>query len=164
MPDASRNVISSQVDELFDQVESLLDRCDSAHVRTRTTELVAKLNELDAANHRDTDDDHAALARQSQRIMMDNISKPLTINEISHLCNTSPTMLKQTFRAVIGTPIYQWYRKYRMTHAKELLERTALPIAQIASAVGYVNPSKFAKAFNDEIGETPHAWRARHHR
>ena len=127
----------------------------------RTANLVAKLNELDAANFRDTNEDHALLVRQAQLIMAENLSKPLTINEMSRLCNTSPTMLKQTFRAVVGMPIYQWYRKYRMTHAKDLLERTALPIAQIASAVGYANPSKFAKAFSNEIGETPHAWRAK---
>ncbi len=160
MSSPSSEITQQRVDELFDLIDSSVSACNRDHVRKRINDLLTKLNELDAHESKDTDPAHVSLARRAQEIMTLNVNKPLTIPQIAHECSTSPTMLKQTFRAVMGVPIYQWYRSYRIGMAQELLEGTDLPIAQISAAVGYTNPSKFAKAFREEVGETPREWRA----
>ena len=93
--------------------------------------------------------------------MMGNLATPITITTLATMCGTSPTVLKEAFRETFGQPIYQWYRAYRIKQAAETLKTTDLAIAEVASSVGYANPSKFTKAFSDTMGETPHAWRNR---
>ena len=151
-----------RIDELFDQLDSTLTLCDRNHVRHRIDGLLLKLNELDAQDLKDTSLSRVALVKRAKEVMTLNVRKPLTITQIARECSTSPSMLKQTFRAVMGMPIYQWYRAYRVGIAQGFLESTDLPIAQIAAAVGYSNPSKFSKAFREEVGKSPREWREIH--
>ena len=103
---------------------------------------------------------HVELAYRAQRIMMGNLQTPVTITTLATRCGTSATVLKEAFRETFGEPIYQWYRTYRIKLAAETLKTTDLTIAEVASSVGYANPSKFTKAFADTMGKTPRAWRA----
>ena len=52
-------------------------------------------------------------------------------------------------------------RGLRLERAKYLLETTALPVAQIAASVGYVDLSRFSRLFKSEVGLTPAQYRAR---
>lgn len=115
----------------------------------------------DSVHRRTTRLSHVELASRAQQIMMGNLETPITITTLATMCGTSPTVLKEAFRETFGQPIYQWYRAYRIKRAAETLKTTDLTIAEVASSVGYANPSKFTKAFSDTMGETPHAWRSR---
>ena len=44
--------------------------------------------------------------------------------------------------------------------AKELLENTALPIAEIATVLGYDDPNVFSRAFRNWAGTSPSQWRS----
>ena len=46
----------------------------------------------------------------------------------------------------------QYVRGLRLERAKHLLETTALPVAQIAASVGYVDLSRFSRLFKSEVG------------
>ena len=48
----------------------------------------------------------------------------------------------------------------RMTRALTLLQVTPWPVAQIAGAVGYESPSRFAARFKERFGFAPSAVRA----
>ena len=52
----------------------------------------------------------------------------------------------------------------RFEIARQLLEDTEVPLGQIAAALDYSEASAFTRAFRRWSGETPTAWRARHHR
>ena len=52
----------------------------------------------------------------------------------------------------------------RFELARQLLEDTEVPLGQIAAALDYSEASAFTRAFRRWSGETPTAWRARHHR
>ena len=56
-------------------------------------------------------------------------------------------------------PVYEWYRRFRMLRAAELLRVGSDSISDVARAVGYNNASKFAQAFCACMGATPSAWR-----
>jgi len=48
----------------------------------------------------------------------------------------------------------------RYETARQLLTDTAIPIRQIAEAIGYADVSVFTRAFKRWSGETPSAWRS----
>jgi AraC family transcriptional regulator len=48
-----------------------------------------------------------------------------------------------------------------MDRARELLAQTTLPLAQIASRVGYQTQAHFTGVFHARVGITPRAYRVR---
>ena len=96
----------------------------------------------------------AEIARCARTLMRQNVESPLTIGELARRCQTSPTVLKESFRAV-----HEWYRRFRMLRAADLLRVGSGSISDVARAVGYSNASKFAQAFSACMGATPSAWR-----
>ena len=105
--------------------------------------------------------DRPAIARAACDLMRSNVEHPLTIDELARRCATSPTVLKESFRAEFGVPVHEWYRRYRMLRAADLLGAGAGSVSDVARAVGYSNASKFAQAFSACMGATPSAWRRR---
>lgn len=101
----------------------------------------------------------ADIARLARSLMRQNVESPLTIGELARRCQTSPTVLKESFRAEYGMPVHEWYRRFRMLRAAELLRVGSGSISDVARAVGYSNASKFAQAFCACMGATPSAWR-----
>lgn len=101
----------------------------------------------------------AEIARCARTLMRQNVESPLTIGELALRCQTSPTVLKESFRAEYGMPVHEWYRRFRMLRAADLLCVGSGSISDVARAVGYSNASKFAQAFSACMGATPSAWR-----
>ena len=101
----------------------------------------------------------AEIARCARALMRQNVETPLTIGELALRCQTSPTVLKESFRAEYGMPVHEWYRRFRMLRAADLLRVGSGSISDVARAVGYSNASKFAQAFSACMGATPSAWR-----
>lgn len=101
------------------------------------------------------------IARAARGLMCANVEVPLTIGELALRCQTSPTVLKESFRAEFGMPVHEWYRRYRMLQAADLLSTGTGSISEVARSVGYSNASKFAQAFSACMGATPSAWRRR---
>lgn len=104
------------------------------------------------------------IAQTARETVLSHLSSPLTIPELARECGTSPTVLKESFREEYGMPLYAWARRRRMIAAAKLLVQTRLSVAEIAHAVGYSNPSKFARAFSACLGMNPSAWRDRYGR
>jgi AraC-like DNA-binding protein len=48
----------------------------------------------------------------------------------------------------------------RFEIARQLLQDTQVPLAQIAAALGYSEASAFTRAFRRWSGQTPTAWRS----
>ncbi len=55
--------------------------------------------------------------------------------------------------------MYSYLRRYRMNVATTMLRQDSREDAEIAGAVGYESPSKFATAFRQVIGQTPMEYR-----
>lgn len=150
----------ADVTRVFADVYLHAEQGDVSYLRLRVLEL---LHVLSASGEERVGSGEKGrrqrIASQARAVMTADLSRPLTIDAIASACATSPTVLKEAFRATYGMPIYSWYRAYRVRCSAEMLLNTDLPIAQVAAAVGYSSPSKYAKAFNDCMGETPSAWR-----
>ncbi len=72
----------------------------------------------------------------------------------------SPNNLSQQFKRYAGISPAKYLTVLRIDRAKELLTKTKLPIKQIASQVGYLDPSIFVRNFKAVTSMTPGQYRS----
>lgn len=82
----------------------------------------------------------------------------LTVDRIAQGCLMSRRTLYRVFDEFEGGPAAV-LRRMRVDHACELLATTALPIAAVANASGFLTERHFYRAFRTEQGLTPAAFR-----
>lgn len=70
------------------------------------------------------------------------------------------TFLRRFQSATGQTPIH-YVQQLRVARARELLERSALPVDEVAWKVGYEDPGAFRKVFLRIVGLSPAAYRTR---
>ena len=78
-----------------------------------------------------------------------------------HHVGASDRTLMRAFRSDTGVSFQAWRTRARMTAALGLL-LTDLPIATIATTVGYATTSSFDAAFRRTVGVTPSTYRSPH--
>lgn len=101
------------------------------------------------------------LTRQINDYIQSHLAEDLTINSLSKKFHCSPTALKTSFRRSYGIPIHRCIAVCRLRRGAELLDTTALPIAQIASEVGYNSVSQFSAMFRRRYQISPAQYRSR---
>lgn len=74
----------------------------------------------------------------------------------------SPAVFARRCRDVTGLPPYRWLSLARVERAKELLERTEMPVGAIARRCGFHSTSAFGDRFRREVGLHPHRYRDEH--
>lgn len=78
-----------------------------------------------------------------------------SIAKISRRVHLNEFKLKKGFRELFDTTVFGYLREKRMEHAGELLKRASSSVIEVANAVGYSNPSHFARAFKEHHGMLP---------
>ena len=71
----------------------------------------------------------------------------------SHFCHQ--------VKALLGVAPKTYVRERRIARARELLRSTPMSIEEIATALGYDEPTSFFRAFKRTTGQTPGAYRQR---
>lgn len=99
---------------------------------------------------------------KAKDILTRNIEYPPSIEALSEMCNTNSYKLKKGFKELFNKTPYGYLREVRMYKGKYLLENTDMNISEIASCVGYTNPSKFSEAFKIKFNITPSEYRQVH--
>ena len=85
---------------------------------------------------------------------------PPHIEEIAASCPLKTRTLQRRL-AEAGTTYSRIVDEVRFQAACRLLEDSSLPLAEIASALGYSDPANFTRAFTRWTGTTPRAYRQR---
>lgn len=106
--------------------------------------------------------EQVALIRKIHKLLLSNLDKRITIEELSKQYLINTTTLKNLFKAVYGTSIAAHIKEHRMEHAADMLLSTNESIASIANAVGYDSQSKFTSAFKGAYHVTPREYRKLH--
>ncbi|AJC81936.1 AraC family transcriptional regulator protein (plasmid) [Rhizobium etli bv. phaseoli str. IE4803] len=91
-------------------------------------------------------------ARLDQPILISDLSAPLGVSE-GHFF--------RAFRGATGQTPLEAISSRRMDHAALLLQKTDLPITEIAALCGIESPSHFARLFRAFKGHSPSRWRKR---
>jgi AraC-like DNA-binding protein len=88
---------------------------------------------------------------------------PLTLNDLGRVAGLNPRYMCQRFSEETGQSPIAALTQERMAIAKNLLQSTTLPIAQIGAQVGYPDIFHFSKRFKALTGLSPKGFRGKHH-
>lgn len=97
--------------------------------------------------------------KMAAELILNNLGHHYTLQELSRTTRIPVTTLRRHFPCIYGCSTAKFARKHRIEEAQRLLRETELTTAQIASMLGYDNPSKFAAVFRSDTAMTPQHYR-----
>jgi AraC family transcriptional regulator len=89
----------------------------------------------------------------------ESLGESLKVRELAERVGLSQFHFARMFRRSVGRPPHGYLTDLRMQRAKSLLRETDLPLARVASLVGYQTQAHFTGVFHREIGVTPGSYR-----
>ena len=91
--------------------------------------------------------------------MTERMDQEIGLDELGAVVGLSRFHFCTAFRLATGQTPHQWLTALRIGRARRLLAEPALPITEIALAVGYQTPSSFAASFRKIARVTPSEFR-----
>lgn len=88
-----------------------------------------------------------------------NLDQPLTVAELAGRAGMSPRHFARQFTESTGTTPLRWLHHQRILAAQELLERSALPVEQVARRCGFGSGAALRVQFARAVGTTPQDYR-----
>jgi AraC-like DNA-binding protein len=101
-------------------------------------------------------------ARQLRRVvdLLDNdVANDLGLSDLAVQCGMSRSAFVRAFRLTTGLPPHRWLLLSRARRAKDFLERTAMPISDIALECGFADQSHLTRVFSKTFHISPGAYR-----
>ncbi|WP_262680435.1 AraC family transcriptional regulator [Paenibacillus sp. J5C2022] len=83
----------------------------------------------------------------------------ITLAEAASLIPVSVSHLQRLFKAETGQSFTEYVQNRRIERSRELLERSRLPVAEVARLVGYQDTKFFHGLFKKKTGQTPLQYR-----
>jgi len=97
---------------------------------------------------------------QVRQIVIKYLPNPdLSVAFLARQLQCSADYLSQRFRKATGTPLQTYINQQRFQRAHDLLESSALNVAEVSEAAGFRDPSYFTRAFRRWSGMTPREFR-----
>ena len=135
-----------QFDELaamLNEVAEKMQQNDFIHPNFNTSNLAAKESE-------------GSIIHKVQEYILNHLEEPLpSTNELSKMFGTNEFTLKESFRDILNTSIYQFYNDERLKRAFFLIEHTFIPLKEIAFKCGFNDYNNFSKAFKKKYNHSP---------
>lgn len=85
----------------------------------------------------------------------DSLQSPPTIPELSRMIGMSASSLKNKFKKLFQSGIYQYYQKHRLHKAMDMLASGKYSVKEVGMELGFINLSNFSIAFKKEFGILP---------
>ncbi|GMA34951.1 helix-turn-helix transcriptional regulator [Demequina litorisediminis] len=93
-------------------------------------------------------------ARSVAQSLLRDPASHVSLEEWAARTFTSEATLRRAFVDQTGMTFTHWLRRLRLAQSRTMLDR-GLPVATVASKVGYTSTSAFVAAFRREFGHTP---------
>ena len=118
-------------------------------------------------NSHKTDSAHGIYISEEDRRAIDTVNKYLndhfsgdvSTDKLCRIACFGKTKFKTLFKEINHCTVTEYVTEKRLSQAESLLSSTNLTIEQIATAVGYSNPSRFAALFKKNTGLFPSDYR-----
>ncbi|NKQ29181.1 GlxA family transcriptional regulator, partial [Streptomyces galbus] len=107
--------------------------------------------------HADRDADTLAAVREHA---LRHLHEPLTVAGLAARAGMSPRTFARHFTAATGTTPLRWLLDQRLAAAQKLLERTDLPMPEIARRAGFGSEVTMRQHFASRLATSPRAYRA----
>ncbi|MGW4690352.1 GlxA family transcriptional regulator [Streptomyces sp. NPDC004244] len=104
--------------------------------------------------HRDAD----ALA-EVRAFALTHLHEPLTVSSLAARAGMSPRSFARHFTAATGTTPLRWLVDHRIAAAQKLLERTDLPMPEVARRSGFGSEVTMRQHFASRLATSPRAYR-----
>ena len=152
------------IEHIFSELYNVPAKIRMDYFKIKVMELLVFLRALELSEHRDERpyfySSQIEKIKAVHELLTDDLTKNYTTEELAKQFELSVAALKTGFKGVYGSPIYTYIRTHKMNMAASMLVTDRKKrIIDIASAVGYDNPSKFAAAFKEIFGMTPAEYR-----
>ncbi|HPO03460.1 MAG: response regulator [Spirochaetales bacterium] len=92
-------------------------------------------------------------------IINDNLSRDISLEEISRRVEISPFYFSKLFKEETGENFIEYVTMARVQKAKDLLRDHSRSIKEISADSGYADPNYFSKLFKKIVGLTPTEYR-----
>lgn len=99
------------------------------------------------------------MQREILRYVQQNYCSRLSLQDLANHFYMSSKYLSKYFKMHFDLTFSQYIMHLRITHARKLLETTALPITEIALCSGFSSVSYFIRSFKDYHGISPFQYR-----
>jgi YesN/AraC family two-component response regulator len=95
----------------------------------------------------------------ARNLLVADLRNAPTIEVLSKKSGVNRQKLKQAFKKIFGATINEYLRNERLRTAKQMLTSGLEPvIKEVAAAVGYENPSYFARRYKEKYGLYPNEY------
>lgn len=141
------NASTEQLERLCQNAATPMVR--SAHTYTWAVELLESLFPRGSA-----------LSERVNRFLEHEYARALSLDEVAQFVGMSRFALCHAYAAETGCTVMTALRRIRVQKAKRFLRYTALRVSEIGGMCGFESASYFAKAFREETGASPGAYRA----
>ncbi len=101
------------------------------------------------------DEENVERIRKAKKMIIEHMSNPLTLAELSRNVGLNEYRLKEGFKNIYGKTVFQFLNDYRLDTARQLLDSKHIKVNDAAYHIGYTNPSHFIAAFRKKFGVTP---------
>ena len=102
-----------------------------------------------------------SLPRRAKQYITAHLDEPLSLERLCDALGTGKTMLCSQVKKQYGCTAGEMIRNARLDKARQLLERTDIPVCTLAEQVGIPDYNYFTRLFRKHTGETPTAYRRR---
>lgn len=97
--------------------------------------------------------------RKALSLIHESPQAPWTVESLAHQAAMSRAAFAKRFMELVGEPPLAYVTRWRMDIAAKMLRESREPVARIASRVGYLSETAFAKAFRRRRKMPPGAYR-----
>lgn len=108
-----------------------------------------------------TEKNKATRVREIVLYMTHNCHEHITTASLAERFHLDEHYLCRLFKGQMGAPPMQYLNAYRVERAKALLTNTDRSVTDIALAVGFDDPSYFARIFKRVLGVTPREYKGK---
>ena len=84
-----------------------------------------------------------------------NLDSELTVEILARICGVVTHQFARSFKTLVGDPPHKFILNRRVETARQLLESTSTPIADIAYATGFSSQSHLTTTLRRQLGITP---------
>lgn len=100
-----------------------------------------------------------AVVADAVDFMRENLDRAIDLVEIADAVSRSPSHVARMFRVDLGMPPHKYLINLRVEKAKMLLDKTSMPIVEIAYECGFSHQEHLTRLFKRYCSTTPAAYR-----
>ena len=156
------NVISPSMSVVLNQIFNLNihKSMESLYLKGKVYELMSLYFNKNEESMFDqcpflVDEENVRKIRMAKEIILNNISEPPGLVELSEKIGLNIKKLKEGFKQIYGDTVYGYLLDYKMNEARRMLSSRNFNVNEVGLKIGYSTSSHFIAAFKKKYGTTP---------